>query len=117
MTVNFGDIRSAIHSGGELPEGWMEDERAREYVLDAEWNMVLHSVMNRRTLLPLIKQYMHIKAGSATVLLMSDAQTNSALQWWARSLSGDLDLGAMICNRHRNWIAGDAPPPPWICDT
>lgn len=32
MTVNFGDIRSAIHSGGELPEGWMEDERAREYV-------------------------------------------------------------------------------------
>ena len=117
MTVNFGDIRSAIHSGGTLPEGWMEDERAREYVLAAEWSMVLHSAMIKRTSPPLIKQYMHIKAGNATVLLMSDAQTDRALQWWTRHLSGDLDLGPMICARHRSWIMGDAPPPPWIPDT
>lgn len=34
MTVDFGELRSAIHSGGTLPDGWMDDERTREYVIN-----------------------------------------------------------------------------------
>jgi hypothetical protein len=32
--IDFGEVRSAIHSGGELPDGWMDDERALRYVRD-----------------------------------------------------------------------------------
>lgn len=42
MSEIFGQLRSAIHSGGALPVGWMESERTHCYALDhlhgREWS-------------------------------------------------------------------------------